>query len=76
MLVSRTTRTHGAHFIINELEDLLLIKPDITILDLLNSKIKHPASHCFINEARQIPFLAAIAAQEDSDCSVCFFRDR
>ena len=76
MLVSRTTRTHGVHFIIYQFEDLLLVISGITILDLLNSKVKHAPSYCFINETGQVPFLAAIAAQEDSDCPVCFFRDR
>ncbi len=76
MLVSRTTCTHDVHFIIYQFEKLLLVISGITILDLLNSKIKHAASHCFINETGQVPFLAAIPAQEDSDCPVCFFRDR
>ena len=76
IFVSRTTRTHGVHFIINQFEDLLLVISGITILDLTNGKIKHAASHCFINEAGQVAFLAAIASKKDSDCPVCFFRDR
>lgn len=65
MQISSTTLcTHRVHLIIYQFEDLLLIMPGITILDLLNSKIKHTASHCFINETGQIPFLATIAARK------------
>ena len=77
MQISSTTLcTHRVYLIIYQFEDLLLVISGITILDLLNSKIKHAASHCFINETGQVSFLTTISTQEDSDCPVCFFRDR
>ncbi|MCY3729418.1 MAG: hypothetical protein OXF97_10555 [Nitrospira sp.] len=50
MLVSRTTCTRGVYLLVDQVEDFLLVKSGVTVLDPVNSEIQHAATHGFIDE--------------------------
>ncbi|MCY4131781.1 MAG: hypothetical protein OXF39_03940 [Nitrospira sp.] len=50
ILVSRTTRTRGINLLVDQVEDFLLVMTGITVLDLVNGKVQHAATHGFIDE--------------------------
>ena len=50
MLVSRTTRTRGIHFLVDHVEDFLLVMPGVAVLDPSNGKIQDAAAYGFIDE--------------------------
>ena len=54
MLVSSTTRTCGVHFLVNQVEDVLLVLPGVTVLDPANGEVQHVATHGFIDESGQV----------------------
>src|SRR3546814_5847570 len=69
MLVSRTTRTRRAHFLVDHVEALLLVVAGIAVLDAANREVQDLAAYRFVHELRQVALLAAGAGQVRADRS-------
>src|SRR3546814_5328884 len=75
MLVSRTTRTRRAHFLVDHVEELLLVVAGIAVLDAANREVQDLAAYRFVHELRQVALLAAGAGQVRADRTVCPVRN-
>src|SRR3546814_13633207 len=75
MLVSRTTRTRRAHFLVDHVEELLLVVAGIAVLDAANREVQDLAAYRFVHELRQVALLAAGAGHVRADRPVCPVRN-
>src|SRR3546814_18446949 len=75
MLVSRTTRTRRAHFLVDHVEELLLVVAGIAVLDAANREVQDLAAYRFVHELRQVAILAAGAGQVRAARTVCPVRN-
>src|SRR3546814_18906744 len=75
MLVSRTTRTRRAHFLVDHVEELLLVVAGIAVLDAANREVQDLAAYRFVPELRQVALLAAGAGHVRADRQVCPVRN-